>query len=62
VSATAARNDGPALLTRRELAESLRICTKTLMRLEQLGQVPKPIRIGKQVRYRRSDLAHLLGA
>lgn len=48
------------LLTSAEVAEQLRIAPRSLRRYARTGQLPC-IKIGRSVRYRRSDLRKYLG-
>lgn len=50
----------PDLMTASDVARELRIGVRTLQRLRQLGEVPEPIVIGGQIRWRRSDLEQFL--
>lgn len=52
----AASQPRPALMDANELAHEMDIGVRTLQRLKQLGQVPAPIKIGGQVRWRRADV------
>ncbi len=49
------------LLTRTEVAELLSICEQTVYHLQQ-GNVLPPVRIGRAVRYRRSDVEKFAAA
>ena len=44
------------MLTIREIAEMLRCSARTLYRLKDAGHMPKPIRIGKLIRWNRSEI------
>lgn len=50
----------PLLLTRAEVALMLSICEQTVYHLEQSNVLPA-VRIGRAVRYRRSDVEQLAG-
>lgn len=52
----AASQPRPALMDLDEVARDLGIGVRTLQRLKQLGQVPAPIKVGGQVRWRRADV------
>jgi excisionase family DNA binding protein len=52
----------PALLTQEEVANYLRISTKTLERDRWLKQGLPFVKIGRSVRYRASDIAEFIGA
>lgn len=43
-------------MTRKELAAYLRVSIRTLNRLVQRGEVPRPARIGTQLRWRVADI------
>ncbi len=45
-----------SLLTAQELAEMLGLCKRQIFRLNSIGKIPKPVRIGGSVRWRRSDI------
>lgn len=49
------------LLTTRELAELLRLHTKTIERMARAGRLPS-LRVFGRLRYRRSDIASWLAA
>lgn len=51
-----------ALLSTSELCQRLGISRNTLWRMEKLGQIPAPIRIGSLKRWRESDLNDLIAA
>ncbi len=44
------------LLTRREVAERLGIDYRTVPRLVQAGDIPRPVSVGKRQRWRKGDL------
>lgn len=48
-----------SLLTEEEAANALRVCSRTLRKARQAGQLPF-IRIGRNVRYSESDLAKFI--
>ena len=52
----------PLLLTRRELAETLRVSTRTVERLTASGVLPQPVRIGRSVRWRSAEIYEWLAA
>ena len=52
----AASRPRPALMDADEVADELGISLRTMQRLRQLGQVPAPIKIGGQIRWRRCDV------
>ena len=52
----AASQPRPALMDANEVARELGVGLRTLQRLRQLGQVPSPITIGGQIRWRRADV------
>jgi excisionase family DNA binding protein len=54
-------NEQPALLTVREVADSMRVSTMTVYRLIRGGALPA-IRVGTHFRIRVTDLDHYLEA
>ena len=54
-------NEQPALLTVREVADSMRVSTMTVYRLIRSGSLPA-IRVGTHFRIRTSDLDQYLEA
>ncbi len=46
----------PLLIDRRQVGELLNLSTRTVWRLLSAGKLPKPVRIGRSVRWSRSDL------
>ena len=46
----------PLMMTADELAETLCISKRQVWRLKAKGDIPKPVRIGSSVRWRRSDI------
>lgn len=53
----------PALMTSAELAGELQISERTVRRLEITGKIgPRPIHIGRAVRYRREEVTRWLEA
>lgn len=44
------------LVTAEQLAEILQVSTRTVWRMRSAGQLPKPVRIGGNVRWRAQDL------
>lgn len=53
----------PALMTSAELAGELQISERTVRRLEITGKIgPRPIHIGRAVRYRREEVTKWLEA
>ena len=70
-SVPAAENDGearlktardsldslPPMLSADELAEWLKISKRTVWRLKSTGALPKPVKIGRSVRWQRTDVA-----
>ena len=47
----------PAMLSADELAEWLKISKRTVWRLKSTGALPKPVKIGRSVRWQRSDIS-----
>lgn len=52
----------PELLTVEELAKILKVSPRTVWRMESAGNVPKPIRIGKTVRWLAADVKTFLSS
>ncbi len=48
-------------LTKSELADLLKVHTKTVERLVQRGKLPKPKAVGRFQRWRWCDVQHLIG-
>jgi DNA-binding transcriptional MerR regulator len=59
MSATAL--DKLQLLDRRQVSDLLRVTIRTLQRLEKRGEL-EPVRVGKGVRYRATNVARLVNA
>ena len=51
----------PLLLSVREVAAILGICERTVWRLHDSNQMPQCIRLGRSVRWRRSDIEAWVG-
>jgi prophage regulatory protein len=51
-----------ALLTAEQLAATLQVSKRTLWRMRSAGQMPRPIRIGGVVRWRRDEVAAWIAA
>jgi len=49
-------DDEPLLLSTREVAKLLRVSDRTLFRMHTEGEMPKPIRIGRAVRWGRDEI------
>ena len=49
-------NTNRLLVTANEIAEMVGVSSRTIWRWDSSGKVPKPIRIGKAVRWRRQDI------
>jgi len=47
---------GPLLITAPQLARRLNCSTRTIYRLAASGRMPKPVRLGALVRWRRSTI------
>ncbi|WP_013630695.1 helix-turn-helix transcriptional regulator [Rubinisphaera brasiliensis] len=45
-----------SLVSTREFAEFLKISVRTLRRMISAGEVPKPTRVGRQLRWRSEDV------
>jgi excisionase family DNA binding protein len=48
--------DGTALLTVDDVAAMLRISTRTVRRMADSGQMPRPLRLSSCLRFKRSDI------
>jgi excisionase family DNA binding protein len=46
----------PLLIDSRQVGELLNLSTRTVWRLLSAGKLPQPVRIGRSVRWSRSDL------
>ncbi len=46
----------PLLIDSRQVGELLNLSTRTVWRLLSAGKLPRPVRIGRSVRWSRSDL------
>jgi prophage regulatory protein len=46
----------PVLLTVKEVAEMLGLSERTVYRLADMGKMPRPVKIGAAVRWRRTEL------
>ena len=49
-------DSAPIMMTADELAETLCISKRQVWRLKAKGDIPKPVNIGRSVRWRRSDI------
>jgi excisionase family DNA binding protein len=56
----AASQPRPALMTKREVARELRISVRSVERLTQVGELPRAISIGGQLRWAAKDLDQFL--
>ena len=45
-----------ALITVKEVAETLGLSERTVYRLADMGKMPRPVKIGAAVRWRRNEL------
>jgi excisionase family DNA binding protein len=52
----------PMMMTADELAETLCISLRQVWRLKAKGDLPKPVNIGRNVRWRRSDIIEWIEA
>jgi excisionase family DNA binding protein len=50
----------PLMITREELAEQLQVTTKTVDNLWRQGILPRPSRIGRAIRFMRSEIMAFL--
>lgn len=64
VSSDRRDNDGgePLLATAAQVAELLKISTRTLWRLRSDGNIPEPVRIGGTVRWRVDEIKNWIAA
>lgn len=44
------------LLTTQELADLLKVSTRTISRMKSAGELPEPVMIGRLVRWKRADI------
>lgn len=51
-----ARAEGPLLIASEEVARLLGISERTLWRLLSAGKVPRPVRIGRNTRWRLTEV------
>lgn len=54
------RRQEDELLTSAELCELLKVDTRTLRRWTHAGELPRPVKIGGSLRWRRADLSEWL--
>ncbi|MBS0263432.1 MAG: helix-turn-helix domain-containing protein [Planctomycetes bacterium] len=54
--------EGPLLITARQLADKLQISTRTLWRMLSAERLPAPIRVGGIVRWRANDIERWISA
>lgn len=52
----------PALLTLKDIAAELQVSVRTVQRLVPLGKLPVPVRVGRQWRWRRTDIEKWIAA
>jgi excisionase family DNA binding protein len=57
---TAIAEDLTRLLTRADLSERLQISKRTISRMLSSGELPRPAKIGRLVRWRESDIAQFI--
>lgn len=50
-------NEVPELMRVGEVAEKLRVSVRTVWRLHSSGRIPKPLRLGNNVRWRSNEIA-----
>jgi len=46
----------PRLLSRTDVAQMLGLSLRTVERMEEKGELPAPVRLGRLVRFRASDI------
>jgi excisionase family DNA binding protein len=49
-------NDAPLMMTADEIAQSLQLSVRTIWRLKAKGDLPKAVKVGRAVRWKRSDI------
>lgn len=49
-------DEAPLMMTAEEIAKHLQISTRTVWRLKAKGDLPKSIKVGRAVRWQRSDI------
>jgi len=52
----------PLLATARDLAAMLRLSLRTIRGMDRAGKLPKPIRIGRSIRWRYDELCDWIAA
>ena len=52
----------PLLITIKEVALILGVCTKTVRNLADNGSIPRPIKLGKSIRWNRRDILEMVNA
>ena len=53
---TEAFQTAPMMMTAEEIADCLQVSTRTVWRLKAKGDLPKSVKVGRAVRWRRSDI------
>jgi excisionase family DNA binding protein len=48
------------LLGVRDVANQLGVCTRQIWKLAKLGRLPAPVRLGRSVRWRESDISEFI--
>lgn len=46
----------PRLLSRGQLADILEVCERTVTRWDASGKIPKPVRLGRLLRWRQDEI------
>lgn len=54
------KTEGTWLLTRGDLSERLNVSKRTISRMLSAGELPRPVRIGRLVRWRESDIEEFI--
>ncbi len=62
LAAPSAAFDAPALLDARGVAALLSVSVRHVRRMETAGELPRPVRLGRAVRWRRAELLDWLAA
>ena len=54
--------DSPTLISVCDVAEMLQVSPRTVFRLADAGKIPRPLKIGKSVRWKRAELEQWIEA
>jgi predicted DNA-binding transcriptional regulator AlpA len=61
-NAAAVVNGRPLVLSAADLARDLRVSVKTIWRLDASGKIPRPIRVGRLLRWDRGEIVRWIAA